>query len=71
MLPEYSTLRMRTDEYKYIHTKYDMADLPYIESKDLQTLLSVEDEEQISFEPLSLWDDKRGTVPYGINYSER
>lgn len=39
--------------------------------KDLQTLLSVEDEEQISFEPLSLWDDKRGTVPYGINYSER
>ena len=31
MLPEYSMLRMRTDEYKYIHTKYDMADLPYIE----------------------------------------
>ena len=31
VLPEYSTLRMRTDEYKYIHTKYDMADLPYIE----------------------------------------
>ena len=31
VLPEYSKLRMRTDEFKYIHTKYDMADLPYIE----------------------------------------
>ena len=30
-LPEYSSLRMRTDEYKYLHTKYDMADLPYVE----------------------------------------
>lgn len=30
-LPAYSTLRMRTDEYLYFHTKYDMADLPYIE----------------------------------------
>ena len=30
-LPEYGSLRMRTDEYKYIHTKYDMDDLPYIE----------------------------------------
>lgn len=39
--------------------------------KDLQNLLSVEEEEQISLEPLSLWDDKKGTVPYGINYSER
>lgn len=31
VLPQYSELRMRTDEYKYIHTKYDMEDLPYIE----------------------------------------
>ncbi len=31
VLPAYSELRMRTDEYKYIHTKYDMDDLPYIE----------------------------------------
>ena len=30
-LPAFSKLRMRTDEYKYIHTKYDMQDLPYIE----------------------------------------
>ena len=30
-LPAFSTLRMRLDEYKYIHTKYDMQDLPYIE----------------------------------------
>ena len=31
VLPEYNKLRMRTDEFKYIHTKYDMEDLPYIE----------------------------------------
>lgn len=31
VLPTFSSLRMRTDEYKYIHTKYDMQDLPYIE----------------------------------------
>ena len=31
-LPPYSSMRMRTDEFKYLHTKYDMADLPYIES---------------------------------------
>ena len=30
-LPAFSSLRMRTDEYKYIHMKYDMKDLPYIE----------------------------------------
>ena len=31
VLPSFSSLRMRLDEYKYIHTKYDMEDLPYIE----------------------------------------
>ena len=30
--PEYSELRMRADENKYIHLGYDRADLPYIES---------------------------------------
>ncbi|MCR4926791.1 MAG: hypothetical protein K5927_02335, partial [Lachnospiraceae bacterium] len=30
-LPAYNDLRMRTDEYLYIHTKFDMKDLPYIE----------------------------------------
>ncbi len=30
-LPSYNTLRMRTDEFKYLHTKYDLQDLPYIE----------------------------------------
>jgi len=39
--------------------------------KDLQEMLYIETEDQISVEPLSLWDDKKGTVPYGINYSER
>lgn len=31
-LPAYSNLRMRTDEQYYIHTKYNMSDLPYIEA---------------------------------------
>ena len=31
VLPTYNKLRMRTDEFKYIHTKFDMQDLPYIE----------------------------------------
>lgn len=36
---------------------------------DLQNLLDIGEDEQITLEPLSLWDDKEGTVPYGINYS--
>ncbi|MBP0973283.1 MAG: hypothetical protein J5851_05185, partial [Oscillospiraceae bacterium] len=31
-LPPYANLRMRTDEQYYIHTKYNMSDLPYIET---------------------------------------
>ncbi len=38
--------------------------------KDLQDLLSVDTDEQITLEPLQLWDDKAGSVAYGINYSE-
>lgn len=30
-LPQYSQLRMRTDEYKYIHLGYERKDLPYYE----------------------------------------
>ena len=30
--PSYDQLRMRTDEFLYIHTKFDLADLPYLES---------------------------------------
>ena len=30
-LPKYGQLRMRTDEYKYIHLSYDRVDLPYYE----------------------------------------
>ena len=30
-LPQYGQLRMRTDEYKYIHLGYDRAELPYYE----------------------------------------
>ncbi len=38
--------------------------------KDLQDLLSVAPDDQMVLEPLQLWDDKAGTVAYGINYSE-
>lgn len=36
---------------------------------DLQDILDINEDEQIAVEPLSLWDDKEGTVQYGINYS--
>ena len=38
--------------------------------KDLQYLFNVDTADQIVLEPLQLWDDKAGTVAYGINYSE-
>ena len=38
--------------------------------KDLQNLLSIDPSDQISAEPLQLWDNKKGTVAYGVNYSE-
>ena len=37
---------------------------------DLQMLLEIPDDEQIEAEPLSLWDDKKKLVSYGVNYSE-
>ena len=38
--------------------------------KDIQTLIGVKDSEQIEVEPLNLWDDKKGNIKYGINYSD-
>lgn len=38
--------------------------------KDLQYLLDIDEENQISPEPLNLWDDKGKLVAYGVNYSE-
>lgn len=36
--------------------------------KDIQSLLGIEDNEKINVETLSLWDDKQGSVSYGVNY---
>ncbi|MDD5922748.1 MAG: type I-E CRISPR-associated endonuclease Cas1e [Eubacteriales bacterium] len=36
---------------------------------DIQTLIGVDEKEQIEVEPLSLWDNKQGNIKYGINYS--
>lgn len=38
--------------------------------RDLQQLLAVPAEEQITAAPISLWDDKKGLVAYGVNYRE-
>jgi len=38
--------------------------------KDLQKLLEIPDNEQIDIQPINLWDDKEGLVPYGVNYSK-
>lgn len=36
--------------------------------KDIQILLGIEEDEKINVETLSLWDDKQGSVSYGVNY---
>lgn len=38
--------------------------------KDLQNLLDISEEDNITAESLSLWDDKDRLVEYGVNYSE-
>jgi CRISPR-associated protein Cas1 len=38
--------------------------------RDLQQLLAIPADEQITAAPISLWDDKEGLVAYGVNYSE-
>lgn len=37
---------------------------------DLQTLMSIEETEQIEVDTVHLWDDKNGLVANGVNYSE-
>ena len=37
---------------------------------DLQSLLEISAEDKIEMDTLRLWDDKEGSVPYGINFSE-
>ena len=38
--------------------------------RDIQTLIGIQDDEQITVDPLNLWDDKEGAIKYGVNYSE-
>ncbi|MCI6041980.1 type I-E CRISPR-associated endonuclease Cas1e [bacterium] len=38
--------------------------------RDIQLLIGVREDEQIVVDPLNLWDDKEGTIKYGVNYSE-
>jgi len=38
--------------------------------RDIQILIGVKSDERFEVEPLSLWDDKRGTIKYGVNYSD-
>ena len=37
--------------------------------RDMQTLLGVNESEQIEIEPLQLWDNKEQNIKYGVNYS--
>jgi len=37
---------------------------------DLQSLLEISADDKIEMDTLRLWDDKEGSVPYGINFSE-
>lgn len=38
--------------------------------RDIQVLIGVQEDEQVAVDPLNLWDDKEGTIKYGVNYSE-
>ena len=40
--------------------------------RDIQFLIGIgaQEDEQIIVDPLNLWDDKEGTIKYGVNYSE-
>ena len=38
--------------------------------KDIQYLMEIESDEQIEIESMSLWDEKKEKVEYGVNYSE-
>lgn len=38
--------------------------------QDIQYLLNVSEDEQVEADLVNLWDDKEGSVKYGINYSE-
>lgn len=38
---------------------------------DIQILFGIREDEQLEVEPLSLWDNRKGNIKYGINYSTR
>ncbi|MCI1305715.1 MAG: type I-E CRISPR-associated endonuclease Cas1e [Lachnospiraceae bacterium] len=38
--------------------------------RDIQILIGIKSDERFEVEPLSLWDDKKGAIKYGVNYSD-
>lgn len=64
-LPRYGQLRMRTDEYKYIHLGYERADLPYYE----QLYLGVGNTKQEAFADMVGTTNAYGAVDVDCNYN--
>lgn len=64
-LPNYSELRMRTDEFKYIHTKYDMDDLPYIEA----VYLGIGDNKKAAYADLIGTTNANAAADVNLNYN--
>ena len=64
-LPAFSTLRMRLDEYKYIPTKYDMQDLPYIE----QVYIGIGKDKKAAYADLIGTTNANGASNVNCNYN--
>lgn len=64
-LPQFGQLRMRTDEYKYIHLGYDRADLPYYE----QLYLGVGNTKEEAFVDMIGTTNAYAAVDVNCNYN--
>ena len=64
-LPKYGQLRMRTDEYKYIHLGYERADLPYYE----KLYIGVGNTKQEAFADMVGTTNAYGAIDVDCNYN--
>ena len=65
MLPQYSQLRMRTDEFKYIHMSFSRSELPYYE----QIYLGVGDTKEAAYADLVGTTNAYAVIDVNCNYN--
>ena len=64
-LPQYGQLRMRTDEYRYIHTGFERSELPYYE----QLYLGVGDTKEAAFADMVGTTNAYAAMDVNCNYN--